>query len=164
MRKRKELSDFNVGADSSSRRCGEGDCGSPASRRRDPLRDALRLIRFRARSEWEVRSRLERSGYAPDEVDRTIEVLKTKGFLDDQKFAYLYAYDSLTVHRKGPFRIRYELRKLNVNDEFIEQALKRVLSEVDVNEIVLRLTEGLDERKKKEKLYRHGFSPDLDFD
>lgn len=128
--------------------------------RRDPLTDALRFIRFRARSEWEVRNKLKSKGYSEEEINRTLETLKSKGFVDDAKFAYLYAYDSLTVHHKGPYRIRYELRMLHVDEYLIEDAISKVLSEVDLTEIVRKLTDGLDERKKREKLYRQGFDID----
>lgn len=134
--------------------------GSKKTIRRDPLADALRFIKFRARSEWEVRNKLKSRGYSDEEINATLEVLKSKGFIDDAKFAYLYAYDSLTVHHKGPYRIRYELKMLHVDEYLIEDAIAKVLSEVDISEIVRKLTEGLDERKKREKLYRHGFDTD----
>lgn len=135
--------------------------GNKRTVRRDPLADALRFIKFRARSEWEVRNKLKSKGYSSEEIEKTLEVLKSKGFIDDAKFAYLYAYDALTVHHKGPYRIRYELRMLHVDEYLIEDAIVKVLSEVDISEIVRKLVEGLDERKRREKLYRHGFDTDL---
>ncbi|WP_448377234.1 regulatory protein RecX [Fervidobacterium sp.] len=123
----------------------------------DPLNIALRFIKFRVRSQWEVENRLRREGFKEEVIKETIEKLIENGFIDDEKFAYLYAYDSLVIHYKGPYRIRYELRQLHVDEYIIEDVIRKVLNEVDVQEIIEKLTEGLDERKKREKLYRHGF-------
>ncbi|HOK33871.1 MAG TPA: regulatory protein RecX [Fervidobacterium sp.] len=130
------------------------------TRQRDPLNDAFRFIRYRARSEWEVENKLRQRGYSQEVIQKTISTLREKGFIDDEKFAYLYAYDSLTLHNKGPFRIRYELRQLHVDEYIIEDAINKVVSEVDVKEIIEKITEGLDERKRREKLYRQGFGGD----
>ncbi|UXF00618.1 RecX family transcriptional regulator [Fervidobacterium riparium] len=121
---------------------------------------ALRFIKFRARSQWEVENRLKRDGFDEGTIQETIQKLKERGFIDDEKFAYLYAYDSLVIHYKGPYRIRYELRQLHVDEYIIEDAIKKVLEEVDVNEIIEKITQNLDEQKKREKLYRQGFGGD----
>ncbi|MCX7654596.1 MAG: RecX family transcriptional regulator [Fervidobacterium sp.] len=124
---------------------------------KDPVQIALRFIKFRARSEWEVKNKLKQYGFSEEVISETITKLKKSGFIDDEKFAYLYAYDSLVIRYKGPYRIKYELKQLHIDDYLIEDAIKKVLSEVDINEIIRKLTEGLDEHKKREKLYRHGF-------
>lgn len=125
--------------------------------KKDPIQIALRFIKFRARSEWEVENKLRQYGFSQEVIASTISKLKEKGFIDDEKFAYLYAYDSLVIRYKGPYRIRYELKQLHVDEYIIEDAIKKALSEVNVDEIIEKLTEGLDEHKKREKLYRHGF-------
>lgn len=125
--------------------------------KKDPLNIALRFLKFRARSEWEIEVKLKERGFSQEEISDTISKLKENGFIDDEKFAYLYAYDSLTLRHKGPFRIRYELRQLHVDEYIIEDALRKVLSEVDVDKIIEEITKGLDEKKKREKLYRQGF-------
>ncbi len=126
-------------------------------RKTDPLNIALRFIKFRMRSKWEVENKLRKEGFSEETIGQIIQKLVENGLIADEKFAYLYAYDSLVIHYKGPYRIRYELRQLHVDDYVIEDALKKALSEVDVDEIIEKLTQGLDEKKKREKLYRHGF-------
>lgn len=126
-------------------------------KKKNPKSDALRLLKFRIRSEKELALRLKEKGYSNEEIEDTIKELKNKGFIDDEKFAYLYAYDSLTLHKKGPFRIRMELIKLGVDEYIIEDAINKVLSEVDLEEIKKEITKGLDEKKAREVLYRKGF-------
>ncbi|ONN26951.1 RecX family transcriptional regulator [Thermosipho affectus] len=125
--------------------------------KKNPLSDALRFLKYRARSEMEIKTRLKSKGYSACEIEEVVLQLKEKGFLDDEKFAYLYAYDSLTLKKKGPFLIRLELQKLGVDEFIIEDALSRVLEEVDVEKIKTEITKNLDERKAKEYLYRRGF-------
>ncbi|MDK2886104.1 MAG: regulatory protein [Thermosipho sp. (in: thermotogales)] len=126
-------------------------------KKKNPKSDALRLLKFRIRSEKELALRLKEKGYSDEEIEDTIKELKNKGFIDDEKFAYLYAYDSLTLHKKGPFRIRMELIKLGVDEYIIEDAINKVLSEVDLEEIKKEITKGLNEKKAREVLYRKGF-------
>ncbi|SHH57827.1 regulatory protein RecX [Thermosipho atlanticus] len=126
-------------------------------KQRNPINDALRLLKYRIRSENELRFRLKEKGYESEEIEKTISYLKEKGFIDDEKFAYLYVYDSLTLHKKGPFRIKLELKKLGVDEYIIEDAIKKVLEEVDLEEIKKEITKGMDEKKARELLYRKGF-------
>ncbi len=60
---------------------GPGRSGSGA------LRYAYRLLQYRDRSERELRERLERKGYAADELDGVVESLKAQGFVDDRRLA-----------------------------------------------------------------------------
>ncbi|MDK2838904.1 MAG: regulatory protein [Thermosipho sp. (in: thermotogales)] len=126
-------------------------------RKKNPINDALRLLKFRIRSEKEIYFRLKDKGYSDEEIKKTIEELKSKGFLDDEKFAYLYAYDSLTLKKKGPFLIKRELLNLGVDEYIIDDAISKVLSEVDIEQIKRELVKDMDARKAKEYLYRRGF-------
>ncbi len=129
-------------------------------RNRDPLNDALRFLKTRLRSEWELRHRLKEKGYFDEEIETVIDLLKNKNFIDDKRFAYLYAYDSLSLKKKGPMRIKYELRLLNVNDIDIEEGLKKALDEIDIKPIIENLLKKSEPKKFREVLYRHGFEYD----
>ncbi|QTA38150.1 RecX family transcriptional regulator [Thermosipho ferrireducens] len=125
--------------------------------KRNPINDALRLLKFRARSENEIKTRLKQKGYSREEIEQTIAFLKEKGYLDDEKFAYLFAYDALTLKKHGPFKIKWELRKLGVDEYIIEDTISKILEEVDIEEIKRELTKGLEPKKARELLYRKGF-------
>ncbi len=51
------------------------------------LRSAYYLLRYRDRSEREMRERLARKGYSEPVVDATVLQLKEAGFLDDLRLA-----------------------------------------------------------------------------
>ncbi len=127
---------------------------------KDPLNDALRLLKTRLRSEWELRYRLKEKGYSDEEIQKVIDTLKSKNFIDDKRFAYLYAYDSLTLKKKGPIKIRYELHNLKVDGWNIEEGLKKALEEVDIKPIIENILKKSEPKKFREVLYRHGFEYD----
>ncbi len=129
-------------------------------RSKDPLNDALRLLKIRLRSEWELRHRLKEKGHFDEEIETVIDLLKNKNFIDDKRFAYLYAYDSLSLKKKGPVKIRYELRQLHVDDADIEEGLKKALEEIDIKPIIESLLKKYAPKKFREVLYRHGFDYD----
>lgn len=127
---------------------------------------ALKLLKYRARSEKELRSKLESKGFKKEEIEELILEFKEKGFIDDEKFSYLFAYDKLTLQKKGPKFIEWELLKLGVDRQVVEKAIFRVLQEVDeekiIKEIVTREKTDLKNSKEKRKLYlkllRRGFN------
>lgn len=129
--------------------------------------DALRYLKFRARSETEMRKYLKKRGYEEETLLVVMEKLKKNKFIDDEVFSNLYVYDALKVHYKGPFKIRMELEKLGVDKIIIESAMSDVTEELDLNEILKDFIKRsfrdafIDEVKReklKRKLYRRGFS------
>ncbi|GAB6183374.1 regulatory protein RecX [Thermodesulfovibrio hydrogeniphilus] len=52
----------------------------------DALKIALRLLSLRDRTEAELREKLQRKGFGEKDIKDTIEYLKQKGFVDDEKF------------------------------------------------------------------------------
>ncbi|OQY09888.1 MAG: RecX family transcriptional regulator [Marinitoga sp. 4572_148] len=126
-------------------------------------RRAINLLKFRARSEFEMRNRLLEKGFDESVVDKTIEKLKEYKMLDDELFAYLYAYDKLTLNKKGPFIIKMELKnKFHIEEDVIYKAMDKVLQEIDLQEIIReialnQLKHKKDKRKIKEYIYKRGF-------
>lgn len=127
---------------------------------------AFRLLKYRARSEKELRERL-RKKFSEAEIDDLISEFKEKGLIDDVKFSYLFAYDKLTIQKKGPKLIEWELLKLGVEKEIAEEAISKVLQEVDEEEILKELLKRetsnykIDEKKKRNlysRLVRRGFN------
>jgi len=129
-------------------------------------RSALNLIKYRARSEKELSDRLKEKGFDEEVIDKVIEKCKKSGLIDDKLFAYLYAYDKLTLDKKGPMFIQHELKRLGVEEQFIFDAIEKAKNEVDINEIALELAKNYYEKKQdtlktKAYLYRRGFEPDI---
>lgn len=126
------------------------------------LKYVSRLLKYRLRSEEEVRRRLLRMGYPEEVVDEVIEKLKGSKILDDERFAYLFAKDELEIHFHGPYVIRRKLKELGVDEEIVEIGIEKALKEADLSEKVKSLFEKYkDLRKVKEVLFRRGFDPSI---
>ncbi|HEU23949.1 MAG: regulatory protein RecX [Athalassotoga sp.] len=124
-------------------------------------KDAFRLIKIRARSEYELYTRLKEKGYPQDVLDQLIDELKKNGFLDDLKFARLFALDQIELKFKGPRYIEYELKNFGVKEEIIANVLKEI-SDSDFKEIFKRFKKAHkadSEDKIFEKLIKRGFDP-----
>jgi len=83
---------------------------------------ACRFLSFRPRSEAEVRRRLMRR-FPAELVNRVIEALRNKNYLDDEEFARRWRLDRERFHPRGRQVLKRELSRLGVAREVIDQAL-----------------------------------------
>jgi regulatory protein len=72
---------------------------------------ALRLLRVRARSERDIRTRLRQKEFAPDAVDAEIARLRNVGLLDDTAFARAFVEER---SRRSPRSARLLRQELSV--------------------------------------------------
>ncbi|MBP8951688.1 MAG: regulatory protein RecX [Armatimonadetes bacterium] len=131
---------------------------------------ALRLLKVRGRSEWELERSLARKGFSPEVVSATLAKLENLGFVDDASFARDRAQSLLRRHigRQG---LLYRLRESGVSEEVARGVVAEALEDVDD---VQRATEALTKRLRRwedlpgdkrrarayQHLYRLGFDPD----
>ncbi len=134
-------------------------------------RYAFLLLKFRPRSEQEMRERLGRKNFPPDIIERTIEFLSGKNFLNDRHFAREWIVSRL---RKpvGLRKIARELRGKGVDGRIIEESLSLVLKDYAEYDVVERSAreriprfKGIDRIKARNRLYgylvRRGFTPSV---
>lgn len=106
-------------------------------RRDEPYRvrdAALSLLSYRARSTAELRRRLLRKAFAPAIVDRCIEDMRERGYLDDGAFAEAFVRDRLRLRPRGRRRLISELRAKGVEADAAASAVDRVLLETEATE------------------------------
>ncbi len=88
---------------------------------------ALRLLEARPRAEREIRDRLRRKQFEPEQIDATIARLRDLGLLDDAQFARLWVANRAATSPKGAQALRYELISKGVDrqiaGEIVEDAL-----------------------------------------
>ncbi|KAF2956153.1 regulatory protein RecX [Marinitoga sp. 38H-ov] len=125
-------------------------------------RSALNLLKFRARSEYELKQRLLEKGFDEKTIDNVIVKLKEFKMIDDELFAYFYAFDKMTFNKKGPRLIKLELiNKFHINEDIAYKGLEKAMEEVDLKEIIreiIKRKENYDDKRKiKEYLYKKGF-------
>ncbi len=66
----------------------------------DPLKDALRYLRYRLRSRKEIQVHLLKKGYSEREIEEVIGKLEEQNILNDRVFARFYISDGLSVYYK----------------------------------------------------------------
>jgi regulatory protein len=127
-----------------------------------------RLLKFRLRSEQELREKLSRTGFPESTITQTIQHFRDLKLVDDRLFARQWISSRL----KKPFglaRIRLELKKKGIDPDLIEQALSEATENYDELEIVTALAKHraskypkTDPEKIPQRVYgyllRRGFS------
>lgn len=92
---------------------------------------ALRLLGLRERSRRELEIRLLQAGYCASVIDDTLEWLAGLGYLDDRRFAQIYATEKLRGGW-GPRRVSSELAAKGIERAIIEETLARIRDESGV--------------------------------
>ena len=132
------------------------------------LKFAFRLLKYRPRSEYELRQRLKRRGFPDPAIREAALFLKEKKFIDDCEFARLWV-ECRIKRPLGIIRLRQELKIKGIDKDLIEQALEqasRKYNEDDViRDLVSRRWEKLrhiEPQKARQRLFlyllRRGFS------
>jgi len=98
----------------------------------------VRLLAPRALTVREIRIRLARRGYAPEEVDVAIDALTARGFLDDGALAYNVATTLAERRLYGKPRVAAELARRGVAAQAIDEALERAFAGLDEDAMALK--------------------------
>jgi len=132
---------------------------------------AFLLLKFRLRSENELKARLKQKGFSEELSQDTVNFLKDKAFIDDRVFAKGW----VAARLKRPFgirRIKQELLGKGLDKQVIEDSLVQAKKDYNEGQIVNQLAQqrfsklaGIEPQKAKARVYgyllRRGFSPDI---
>ena len=81
---------------------------------------ALRVLGYRARSEEEMRRKLQCKGFSAEITDHTLAELYRLGLLDDRDFAHTWVSNRPGY---GPIRLRQELRLKGIDRDLAEETI-----------------------------------------
>ena len=112
---------------------------------------AFRLLKYRLRSENELRQRLRKKKIPEDIIEETVLFLKEKKFIDDRQFARLWT-DSRLRGNLGLRRINIELKQKGLRQELIDETIDEMRRSYDEEKIVYALAQ--EQWKKLKKLTR----------
>jgi regulatory protein len=93
---------------------------------------ALRFIDYRDRTEKEVRQRLLKADYEPDQIENVITRLRNANLVQDEQFARYWVENRNENHPRSKRLIRYELRNKGIAESTIEDALGESFEESDL--------------------------------
>lgn len=95
-------------------------------------RAALRLLRYRNRSERELLERLQAKGYDLSIAQEVVNRFKQVGLVDERQMAEAYVQSAIYDNQShSRFEVRYKLRSLGIPDEIVEEALSVWTEEVE---------------------------------
>ncbi len=97
-----------------------------ADAREVAFQSALHLLKFRPRTESEIRSRLLKKSISPDVVEEVIERLKRNQMLDDRRFTIEWIENRSELKPRGRRLLEFELRNHGVEQEIIQDSLAEV--------------------------------------
>ncbi len=128
---------------------------------------ALEWVLLRPRSERETRDYLRRKVYdkklSNEYIDNIIEKLKSKKYLDDERFAEWYVENRFVKKGVARKRLMMELAKKGIKREMAEVALEKVGrdDEEEIKKIVAKKRMKYDDEKLISYLVRQGFDYQL---
>ncbi|MDE5811969.1 MAG: RecX family transcriptional regulator [Muribaculaceae bacterium] len=144
---------------------------------RRPVTPEAALIRMETlcsrseRSEGEIRAKLRNLGLSSAQADSIVKSLLDRRFIDDRRFAGVFARSKLIYSGYGRYRINPALRAKGVAPDIIAEAIDALDSEAYNNkleEIIERKARSLPETsdyESRNKIYRYaasrGFESDL---
>lgn len=121
----------------------------------------LRYVGLRPRSEWEIRTYLQRKHASPALVDSILNKLSKNGFIDDVAFAKAWVESRRLLRPTSKRKLQQELHAKRVSDEVIGQVL--AADEADERQLLRALAAKKRGRysediKLMQYLVRQGFS------
>lgn len=90
------------------------------------FQSALHLLKYRPRTESEMRSRLLQKSISPQVVEEVIERLKRNQMLDDRRFTIEWIENRSEFKPRGRRLLEFELRQHGVEQEIIQDSLAEV--------------------------------------
>jgi regulatory protein len=106
-------------------------------------------LRYRSRSQAEVRTKLSASGYADSVTEQTIRKLRELNYLNDDAFAESWAQYRVKNKGYGPRRIEQELRAKGIEPSLTREAIHALFERGSEKEYAAKL---LQRKFRKEQL------------
>ena len=128
---------------------------------------ALNYLSYRPRSKREVYLSLLKKGFNQDEIDKVLEELVAKGYLDDESFAKTYATYLIKFKRLGRIAVKNRFFAHNINQEILNPILDKLYEKYPpgllISEIVKKKkypknSDTINDKKLINHLKRKGFS------
>ena len=98
----------------------------------------VKYIGIRLRSKYEIEKYLEKYQYNEDIINTTITKLFEQGLLDEKRFANAFCKDKFNFSTSGPYKIKLELQKQQIDEDIIDMAINNI-EEKEINDKIEKL-------------------------
>jgi len=133
--------------------------------------DGLKMLGRRELSEKQVRERLARKAYEPDEIDEAVTRLREERAINDQRVAEAIARMETGIRKRGKVRVRMQLERAGIPKETAKQAIDSVFEGIDDEALIeaslrkrLRGRDTIADDREFQRLFRYlvgqGFESD----
>ena len=102
---------------------------------------ALNYLSYRARSKKEVNISLLKKGFHQDDIDKVLEELVAKGYLDDESFAQTYARFLIKIKRLGRIAVKNRFYVHNINHEILNPILDQLYDKYPPDLLINKIIE-----------------------
>lgn len=110
---------------------------------------ALTYISYKQRTKKEIKDKL--CNYSIDVIDKVIKKLDELSLLDEKKYIEAFINDQINLGNKGPFYIKKELKKLNINIDYIDEILNNINEDVWIEKVKKIVDKKINTNKKLSK-------------
>ena len=110
---------------------------------------ALKYIKRRLRSEYEVRSYLTEKAISLDNINFTCVLLESQGYLNDKVYALSYLHDKINMSLDGPYKIRKYLSSNKVEDLIIDEVMSSFSKELERSRVEKIISKNIKINKSK---------------
>lgn len=126
---------------------------------------ALKLLSLRMHTEHELIKKLYAKKLSPADIRSALAVLKTKGLINDARFAKTYS-EELRRKASGDIRIRFQLKQKGLSEQLISECFEKENPEqqyeraLEAAQMKLKPNQALEPKEKKrlyDLLVRKGF-------
>src|SRR3954471_21756892 len=133
--------------------------------------DGLKMLGRRELSEKQIRQRLARKEYEPDEIDEAVARLREERAINDQRVAEAIARMETGIRKRGKVRVRMQIERAGIAKETAKGALDEVLGSIAAEALLdaslqkrLRARETIADEREYARLFRYllgqGFESD----
>jgi regulatory protein len=132
--------------------------------KKEALVKAQNLCGHQEKCESDIRKKLFDWSANSEDFNSIILSLKEDQFIDEQRYASIYAKEKFKFSKWGKIKIAYSLKQKNISSNFIQNALGEILEneydDVLENELIKKMKsiKETDEYTMKTKLVRYALS------
>ena len=132
---------------------------------------ALKLLKLRPRTVFELSDKLCRKGYSKKIIENLLKDFQERKYLDDTAFARLWVSSNMSLKPEGHYLLRKKLREKGIGADIIEEVLAAQASAVDQYDLARTLGLNrkkvlgrIDKTKSKKRIYNYLLRRGFDFE
>ena len=99
----------------------------------------LHLLSYRARSRFELYTRICSRGFEKDQVSYIIDELESKGYVDDKEFSKMYALHLVKSKYLGRIAVKHHFLKHQISPEILDPILDELYTEYPADRLIKRI-------------------------